>query len=324
MIDNRPKTHRRRHIAPAPSPAELPEPIPVTYHEPLPSMGVTPEKPATRKKSVGAHGLGGLLGNLGGLVGNLGGGLGGIGGILPIVLVIGALSGGNLFTGAKAQPALPPGKPEAAPEPEAPGPQAGKKPRRALRTEAEPATPAPPLSTPPPQPSSPPRPAPKPAEIKNLLGDLAGYLPGSGSASAAKVSRIIGIADELRSLGGEATFAASAPEDPMNRHIGLLNVLSRNLPMAGAENLGRASQVLSLVSSLRGGGQGLGGLGNLGNMAGMLRGAMAPQPSAPEMKNITPQQADGIKDTVNRLLSGMDDKQKDELLDKAKNFLGKK
>lgn len=323
MIDNRPKTHRRRHTAPKSGQEELPQPIPVTYHEPAPPPDVTPEKPAARNKKVGAHGIGGLLGNLGGLVGNLGGGLGGIGGILPIVLVIGALSGGSMLTGTKTRPALPPPKPETAPEPVAPEPQTGRKPRRALRTEAEPAAPPPPPPEPP-QASPPPRPAPKPAEIKNLLGDLAGYLPGNGSASAAKISRIIGIADELRSLGGNEMFTASAPADPMNRHIGLLNVLSRNLPMSGAENLGRASQVLSLVNSLRGSGQGMGGLGNLGGMADMLRGAMSPQQSAPEMKNITPQQSDGIKDTVNRLLSGMDDKQKNELLDKAKNFLGKK
>jgi hypothetical protein len=42
------------------------------------------------------------------------------------------------------------------------------------------------------------------------------------------------------------------------------------------------------------------------------------------MKNITPAQADGLKSTVNKLLSGMDDKQKNELFNKAKDFLGKK
>ena len=144
MIDSRPKTHRRRHTAPKPRPAELPEPIPVTYHEPAPTPEITTKKTAVQKKGVGTQGLGGLLGNLGGLMGNLGGGLGGIGGILPIVLVIGALSGGNLLTGAKPRPALMPPKPEAAPEPVVSEPQTGRKPRHALRAEAQPAAPPPP------------------------------------------------------------------------------------------------------------------------------------------------------------------------------------
>jgi hypothetical protein len=173
------------------------------------------------------------------------------------------------------------------------------------------------------RPAAPVRRTPQPAEIKGLLADLAGYLPGTGGAQASRIAKIIGLADEMKSInapGSAVTFAQ--PADPLDRNIGLLNALGRNLPFAGAEHLGRAGQVLSLVNTIRGGGAGQG----LGNMAGMLRTAMSQSqaPSPGGMKNITPEQADGLKSTVNRLLSGMDDKQKDDLLNKAKDFLGKK
>jgi hypothetical protein len=213
-----------------------------------------------------------------------------------------------------------------------PDPKTGLKQRTQLKVEKKPAEPVAvpvpdptPVAAPAPRAAAPARPAPKPTDIKNLLSDLTGYLPGSGNASVARISRIIGIADELKSIDNPAnTFTSSLPADPLSRHIGLLNALSRNLPITGATHLGKASQVLSMVNTLKGGGG-----QNLGNMAGMLSGMMGQnqvqsKSAAPEMKNVTPAQADGIKDTVNRLLSGMDDKQKNELLDKAKNFLGKK
>jgi hypothetical protein len=211
-------------------------------------------------------------------------------------------------------------------------PKTGLKQRTQLRTEKRPAeaaktTTPDPAPMPSPRQAAPARPAPKPAEIKNLLSDLAGYLPGTGSSSVSKISKIIGIADEIKSIDNSpGIFAAAQNDDPLNRHIGLLNVLGRNLPFAGASNLGKASQVLSIVNTLRSNNG-----PNIGNMAGMIQNMMgpmspmSPQQSSPqEMKNITPAQADGIKDTVNRLLSGMDDRQKNDLLDKAKDFLGKR
>lgn len=233
----------------------------------------------------------------------------------------------------------------AAADPLMPAPAIGPKQRNQLRSYKKPVEPAKapdpepvPVSTP--KPVQPPRPQPRPADIKNLLSDLAGYLPGTGNVSVARVSKIMGIADELRSIDNSGSvYAASLPANPLDRHIGLLNVLGRNLPMSGASNIGRASQVLSLVNTIKGGSGGgqnmgnmagmLGGLmggQNMGSMAGMLGGLMGSQSQPqqqPEMKNVTPSQAEGIKDTVNRLLSGMDDKQKSELLDKAKDFLGK-
>lgn len=342
MIDNRPRVHRARKRPAAETGMPPQETKPAIHSEsqgsaPMPVIPPDPPKAKPVRAKAAASPLGGL--------GNLLGG-GGIGGVLPIVLIASALQGNrgpipSLF-GAAGRKSLPVAAVEkkaepvpAAPRPEEkPEPKTGVKRRTQLKEDkkeqsaAEQPVPAPepiPINR---QPAVPFRKSPQPTDVKNLLSDLAGYLPGAGSTHASRIAKVIGLADEMKSLNNPGeTFSLSQPADPIDRHIGLLNALGRNLPFAGASNLGKASQVLSVVNALRGGGgQGLGNIGNLGNMAGMLRTAMSQGPAAasPSMKNITPDQADGLKSTVNKLLSGMDDKQKNDLLNKAKDFLGKK
>ena len=365
MIDNRPKKHRPIHPPAEEQPAPLTE-KPAELHSSAVSLIKAPANDTVvSAKSIPASPLAGLgagIGNLGVLpivllISSLQKGRGQQGvrqSAAPPVLPGGTLKNEpaqpvkesangkpakgkpNTATGSKTTQGAPVTAAATA-QPE-PAPQAGRKPRSSLRAYRKPAPEKPPepaptiadAPDPAPQQARQPRPSPKPHEIRNLLSDLSGYLPGTGSMSAARISKIMGIAEELRNLDGSAgVFASSAAAtaNPMDRNIGLLNALSRNLPMTGASHLGRASQVLTLVNTLSSSG-GSGGLGNLSNMAGMIGGMMNQnqnqnQSQHQEMKNVTPSQAEGLKDTVNKLLSGMDEKQKNDLLDKAKNFLGK-
>ncbi len=333
MIDNRPKKRRAQKphdiIAIEPEPAQTTE----IHNDPTPAQTSPPRAPTPKTKASAQ----GPLSGLGASLGNMG--------PLPLALAAGAVQRGRKqpATRTGAVPPLPDalsegrdGSVKASSIQQASGAQTGRKPRSLRDMQSPPSTDtiiqqAVPVA--PPRPARIARPGPKPHEIRGLLNDLSGYLPGSGGASVAKVGKIIGIADELRGINSGGVFTASAPANPMDRSIGLMNVLSRNMKTGGASSLGRATQVLSLVNTLKGagGGQGmgglgaLGGLGNIGSMAGMLGGMMNQQPTAPaqQIKNVTPAQADGIKDTVNRLLSGMDDKKKAELLDRAKDLLGK-
>jgi hypothetical protein len=328
IIDNRPKTHPRKKAAPAPAAIDAkPEPMQTVHSQTEAPVPVLPGRKADMPVRAKTAPLGGL-GNL------LGGGLGsGIGGVLPILLIAGALQRGRPGIPAQAPrhalPAVPAESLETqTAEVSAASVRSGTKQRRANAGRLPSPPPPKPEAVPEPVPAQTPiRRAPEPAHVKSLLSDLAGYLPGTGGMHASRIAKVIGLADEMRSINTPGEVASFAqPADPLDRHIGLLNVLGRNLPFAGAANLGRASQVLTMVSTLRGGGSGA-GLGNMAGMAGMLRNAMGQAPSAqaqPDMKNVTPAQAEGLKNTVNRLLSGMDDKQKDALLSKAKDFLGKR
>jgi hypothetical protein len=186
-----------------------------------------------------------------------------------------------------------------------------------------------------------------PVDMRSLLGDIAGYLPGNSAVSATKASKVLGMIDELRAPGGPSTVAMTSV-NPMERNMGLLGALGRNLPFAGAGNLTMISQMMGMVNTFRGGmqsqsfgGGGTGGplgalsaLGSLGNVANVMNtmraaGAMSPppQPQAQQQQppvlqgTVLPSQND-IKDTVNRLLSGMDDRQKSELMARARQFLG--
>lgn len=323
ITDNRPKTHPKKKARHAPAADAVFEPVETVHirsEAPVPALPEPRAAKPARKKAALPGGLGGLLG---------GGQGGGIGSVLPILLIAGALQRGRSPAPAarQIQPAIPAetgaqaAEINAATARSAANERRGKPGKLAVPPPPKPETAPAPAAAQTPAAQRPPIPlrrAPQPTEIKNLLSDLAGYLPGTGGAQASRIARVIGLADEMKSLntpGDSISFAQ--PADPLDRQIGLLSALGRNLPFAGASSLGRASQMLTMVSTLRGsGGQGL------GNMAGVLRNAMSP--AQPEMKNITPEQADGIKSTVNRLLSGMDDKQKDALLSKAKDFLGKK
>ena len=194
-------------------------------------------------------------------------------------------------------------------------------------------------------------------DMKSLLGDIAGYLPGNSGLSATRASKMLGMMDELRSPVGPTTAAATVTTmNPMERNMGLIGALGRNLPIAGAGNLTMISQMMGMMNNFRGtmqtqgvqnGGGPLGALsalGNLGNMANMVNtmrtvgGAMntmgnmgaAPsqQPQAQQAPpvlqgTVLPSQND-IKDTVNRLLNGMDDRQKSDLMEKARQFLGQR
>ncbi len=331
MIDNRPKRRRaqKQHDITAiePEPAQT-----VEIHNHPASTPADPSKaPAPKAKASPANPLAGL----GATLGNMG--------PLPLALAAGAMQKGRGQPSARASAAqpFPDVKSErdisvkAATAPQVAMAQTGRKPHSLREVQTPPISDttiqqAVPAAQP--RPARIARPGPKPHEIRGLLNDLSGYLPGSGGASVARVGKIMGIADELRNINNTGVFTTSAPANPMDRSIGLLNVLSRNMQTGSASSLGRATQVLSLVNTLKGAGSGqglgglgaLGGLGNIGSMAGMLGGMMNQQPTAApaqQIKNVTPAQADGIKDTVNRLLSGMDDKKKAELLDRAKDFL---
>ena len=302
------------------------------YPVPAAPPEVEIEKPIHKKvqsKSILA-GLPSILGSLG---------------PLPIILALGVV-GKNFSPVRPVHPATLPALP---PPPEPPIIEAavqakppsitrsglGIRHRGAKKVEAMlvPEPPPPPPPPPPPEPRAV-RPSAPPVDMKNLLGDIAGYLPGSSSISASKAAKVMGMVDELRNVNTSSTVGIMPSSNPMDRHIGLLNALSRNLPFAGASNLGKVGQVISMVSTLKsgsglmnslgslGGLNGLGGLGNMGNMgnmAGMLRNVMAQPVEAAS----APSQADGIKDTVNKLLGGMNDQQKSDLMEKAKSFLGK-
>ncbi len=293
------------------------EAIPATQADDMPAaeaqtVEVTSARPdRTPVRSQAAGGLGAVMGSMG---------------PLPLVLAIGALSRGGglgsvLGMGSQRRPH---GELPALPAPrtqsddgEAPAPQPRVRPNR---------------------------PAMPPVDMKSLLGDIAGYLPGNSGMSATKVSKVLGMVDELRNVNNPAAYIASpTTANPMDRNIGLLSALGRNLPFAGAGNLTMIGQMMGMVNGFRGNavqsqsasaggplgalGQ-LSNLGNMANMANMMRTAMAqpPQPQPQEVRaTIVPNPAtDNLKDTVNRLLGGMDDRQKSELMAKARQFLGQR
>ncbi len=276
--------------------------------------------PHPPQRPVQRQGLAGLLPALGG---------GGIP-VLPLVVAVGAMQrgrGGILpqrnRPAAKTMPAaLPAPVPQPAATPANPGQQ--------HRQHTQPAAPPVPVAEAVAQPMEqrlprPMRPTTPPVDVRSLLNDISGYLPASTGTSAARAARLMGLADEIRSLGQQNTMTmASAFTNPIDRHVGILNALGRNVP--GAANLGQMSQVLGVVNTLRNAGGGLGALsslGNLGNMLGSMNAMSSPPPPRPLELKRPPSQGDGLKDTVTRLLNGMDDKQKATLMDQARNFLGK-
>ncbi len=275
-----------------------------------------PQRPVQRQ------GLAGLLPSLGS---------GGIP-VLPLVVAVGAMQRGRggIMTqrsrpAAKAAPAALPA-PVPVPQPEPAPAKPAQRHRQRTQPAAEPAPVvemvAQPVEQPAPRPM---RPAAPPVDVRSLLNDLSGYLPASSGASAARAARLMGLADEIRSLGQQdpSTMISSFTK-PIDRHMGILNALGRNVP--GASNLGQVSQVLGMVNGLRNAGGGLGALsslGNLGSVLGNMSAMNTPTPPRPLELKRPPSQGDGLKDTVTRLLNGMDDKQKASIMDQARNFLGK-
>ncbi len=288
-------------------PATQADDMPATEAQTVEITSARPDRKPVRSQAAG--GLGAVMGSMG---------------PLPLVLAIGELSRGGglgsvLGMGSQRRPrgAIP-----ALPAP------------RVQSEDAEATAPSPRV-----QPN---RPAMPPVDMKSLLGDIAGYLPGNSGMSATKVSKVLGMVDELRNVNNPAAYIASpTTANPMDRNIGLLSALGRNLPFAGAGNLTMIGQMMGMVNNFRGNtvqstsaggplgalGQ-LSNLGNMANMANIMRTAMAqpPQPQPQEVKaTVVPNPAnDNLKDTVNRLLGGMDDRQRSELMAKARQFLGQR
>ncbi len=296
-------------------PATQADDMPATEAQTVEVTSARPDRKPVRSQAAG--GLGAAMGSMG---------------PLPLVLAIGALSRGGgglgsvLGMGSQRRPR---GARPALPAP------------RAQSEDAEAPAPSPRV-----QPN---RPAMPPVDMKSLLGDIAGYLPGNSGMSATKVSKVLGMVDELRNVNNPAAYIASpTTANPMDRNIGLLSALGRNLPFAGAGNLTMIGQMMGMVNNFRGNavqsqGASAGGplgalgqlsnLGNMANMANMMRTAMAQTPQAPQPRpqpqevkaTVVPNPAaDNLKDTVNRLLGGMDDRQKSELMARARQFLGQR
>jgi len=163
-----------------------------------------------------------------------------------------------------------------------------------------------------------------PGNARALLRDLCTYLPACNAAQFQHMLRLMELADEMAAPLPQVQ-AEGYGHNSMERTVGILRALRHHVPMLDSPGLDRLQQMATVMGTLRSM-AGTGGLAALGNTLQQMQGAMAqmplpgPQP-APQSDGAELSPAQNAVESLGRMLSGMDDGQKQKLADMARAWM---
>lgn len=157
------------------------------------------------------------------------------------------------------------------------------------------------------------------ANLRGLLGDLAPYVPGGRQLNV--MTEVMDMATRVRQMRSEPQARIASPAtaggDPLQRSIGLISALRRNIPAMDHPSLSRFEQTAGMMGMMKnsmGALGSMGGLGGLGQIGNMLQGMnqLPAAPAEPEPQALPDNNPAALAGQVSRMLGSMDEAQKKE------------